>query len=53
MRDLILYNSALRLWVADEAMPLTEHLESARAVLHSGEALELVERLGERVPAST
>lgn len=52
VRDLILYNAALRLWVADEAVPLAEHLESARAVLYSGEALELVERLDGRVPAS-
>jgi anthranilate phosphoribosyltransferase len=52
VRDLILYNTALRLWVADEAVPLAEHLESARTALYSGEALELVDRLGGRVPAS-
>lgn len=52
VQDLILYNAALRLWVADEAVPLTEHLENARRTLYSGEALELVDRLRGRVAAS-
>lgn len=42
---LILYNAALRLWIADEATPLTDHLEAARAVLCSGRALELIDSL--------
>ena len=50
--ELVLYNAALRLWVADETTPLEHHLEDARVVLHSGGALELVERLRERVPMS-
>lgn len=52
VRDLILYNAALRLWVADEAVPLAEHLERARAALRSGRVLKLVDRLRGRVPAA-
>ena len=50
--ELVLYNAALRLWVADETTPLEDHLEDARVVLHSGGALELVEGLRGRVPMS-
>ncbi len=52
VHDLILYNAALRLWVAGETTPLEDHLEDARVVLHSGEALELVEGLRGRVTMS-
>ena len=51
VHDLILYNAALRLWVADETTPLEVHLEDARATLHSGGALELLDRLRGRVLA--
>jgi len=52
VHDLILYNAALRLWVADETTPLETHLEGARAALRSGGALELLDRLRGRVLAS-
>ncbi|MDX6379827.1 MAG: anthranilate phosphoribosyltransferase [Rubrobacteraceae bacterium] len=52
VHDLILYNAALRLWVADWDTRLADHLEIARAVLSSGRALELIDRLCGRVPAS-
>lgn len=50
--DLILYNTALRLWISDEDTPLAEHVEEARAVLSSGRALEIADRLRGRVAAS-
>lgn len=50
LTDLILYNAALRLWVADGDLPLAEHLERARVAVESGAALDLLERL--RRPAS-
>jgi anthranilate phosphoribosyltransferase len=49
--DLILYNAALRLWVADEDTPLADHFEDARAALCSGRALELIGNLRRRVLA--
>jgi anthranilate phosphoribosyltransferase len=52
VHDLILYNAALRLWIADEAASLEDHLEEARAALRSGGALELVDRLRGRVSVS-
>jgi len=42
--DLILYNAALRLWVADWTVPLAEHLRAARVALLSGATLALAER---------
>lgn len=49
VRDLILYNAALRLWVADEAAPLAEGVEKANEALRSGAVLGLLGRLRERV----
>lgn len=43
--DLILYNAALRLWVADDGTPLEDHLEKGRETLLSGDAWGLLERL--------
>lgn len=51
VRNLILYNAALRLWVADENTPLPDHLERARAALDSGTALALLDRLRRPVSA--
>ena len=53
VHDLILYNAALRLWVTDETIPLEAHLEDARAALHSGVALEFIDRLRGRVLVDT
>ena len=50
VRNLLLYNAALRLWVADESAPLEEHTQRARSALDSGEALDLLDRL--RRPAA-
>lgn len=36
VRDLILYNAALRLWMADDEVPLEGHLESARSAMEFG-----------------
>lgn len=35
VRDLILYNAALRLWMADDSVSLEEHLENARYATES------------------
>jgi anthranilate phosphoribosyltransferase len=43
--SLILYNAALRLWMAGEDRPLVECVKSAEEVMHSGAALELLSRL--------
>lgn len=43
--DLVLYNAALRLWVAGESARLAEHLDRARVAVESGAALDLLERL--------
>lgn len=43
--DLILYNAALRLWVADESVQLAEHLDRALTAVESGGAMNLLERL--------
>jgi hypothetical protein len=43
--ELILYNAALRLWVADDGVPLEAHFERARETLLSGGVLRLLERL--------
>lgn len=49
VRDLILYNAALRLWMGDDSVSLEEHLENARYALEAG----LVERfLHGPVPAA-
>lgn len=50
VRNLLIYNAALRLWTADGSAPLEEHAEKARLVLDSGEALNLLSRL--RRPAA-
>ena len=50
VRNLLVYNAALRLWTADESAPLEEHAEKARSVLDTGEALDLLARL--RNPAT-
>ncbi len=51
VRDLILYNAALRLWVADEDAPLAEGVERAGEALRSGAALGLLDRLRQPAPA--
>jgi anthranilate phosphoribosyltransferase len=43
--ELILYNAALRLWVADDGVPLEAHFERARETLLSGGVLRLLEWL--------
>jgi anthranilate phosphoribosyltransferase len=50
VRNLLLYNAALRLWAADGSAPLEEHAERARSALDSGETLDLLDRL--RHPAA-
>ncbi len=52
VRNLILYNAALRLWVADESTPLLDHLERARMALDSGTALTLLDMVRRPVGAS-
>ena len=49
-RSLILYNAALRLWVAGEDASLAEEVERADEALRSGAALELLNEL--RRPAT-
>lgn len=39
IKDLILYNATLRLWMADQTIPMEEHLECARATIESGQVL--------------
>ncbi len=48
---LILYNAALRLWVADEVVSVAEGVARAEEALRSGAALHLLERLRQPVPA--
>lgn len=48
--NLLLYNAALRLWVADGETPLPEHLGRVRSVLDSGGALELLDQLQSPAP---
>ena len=43
--DLVLYNAALRLWLADEATTLAGHVSRAREAVSSGAALGLLEGL--------
>ena len=43
--SLVLYNAALRLWLADGAKPLVEHVEEAREAVSSKAALSLLEKL--------
>lgn len=51
VKDLILYNAALRLWTAaDEGTSLTGSVERAREALNSGAALRLLDRLRQPVP---
>lgn len=42
VKDLILYNAALRLWMAADDPPLREHLENARSALEAGRAIRFV-----------
>ena len=51
VKDLVLYNAALRLWVLEDGIPLEEHLGRARKALESGAALKLMPRFCEAVPA--
>ena len=51
VRDLILYNAALRLWVLEEEVPLGQHLERARIALESGAVLDLAPGLRRVVAA--
>ncbi|HZC20001.1 MAG TPA: hypothetical protein VE225_09845, partial [Rubrobacteraceae bacterium] len=50
VRDLILYNAALRLWVADEGTSLVDQVEKAEEALRSGVALALLEGLRQPAP---
>ena len=51
VKDLILYNAALRLWTAaDEGTSLAGSVERAREALNSGAALRLLDRLRQAVP---
>ena len=54
VKNLLLYNAALRLWTADmgvEDAPLEYHVERAQAALDSGAALQLVHEMSRhRVP---
>lgn len=50
--SLILYNAALRLWMAGEDRPLVEWVEKAEEVVHSGAALELLTRLRQPAPVA-
>lgn len=52
VRDLILYNAALRLWTAaeDEGTSLLGWVERAREALNSGAALKLLDNLRQPVP---
>lgn len=45
IRDLILYNAALRLWVADETASCAEGVEKSYEALRSGAALRLLDDL--------
>jgi anthranilate phosphoribosyltransferase len=49
-RDLVLYNAALRLWVADEGAPLVEQVHRAEEALRSGAALKLLDGLRQPAP---
>lgn len=51
VKDLVLYNAALRMWISDDEVSLRRHLDHAREVLDSGEALSLTPRLNGAVPA--
>ena len=51
VRALILYNAALRLWMSGEDRSLVQCVERAGEVMHSGAALELLDRLLQRAPA--
>lgn len=42
VRDLILYNAALRLWMRDPESPLNAHLERASGALDTGEAVRIL-----------
>lgn len=52
VKELILYNAALRLWMSGDGVPLEDYLELARRTLESGAALELARRSGEPVPGA-
>ena len=50
MRDLILYNAALRLWLVDEDTPLVDQVEKADEALRSGVPLALLNGLRQPAP---
>lgn len=50
VRDLILYNAALRLWVAEESESLVEGVEKAEETLGGGFALALLDALRQPAP---
>jgi anthranilate phosphoribosyltransferase len=52
VRDLVLYNAALRLWVADEGTPLADQVEKASEALISGAALGLLDGLRQPTPVA-
>ncbi|QIN79197.1 hypothetical protein GBA65_12455 [Rubrobacter marinus] len=43
--DMILYNAALRLWLADEETPLAEHVRRAREAISTGAASAVLDRM--------
>ena len=45
VRDLLIYNAALRLWLAEETVPLAGHADRAREAVSSGAAMGLLEKL--------
>jgi anthranilate phosphoribosyltransferase len=50
VRDLILYNAALRLWLVDEDTPLVDQVEKADEALRSGVPLTLLDGLRQPAP---
>ncbi|MBV9453745.1 MAG: hypothetical protein JOZ19_06445 [Rubrobacter sp.] len=50
--NLIIYNAALRLWVADEDTPLEDHVNKACETLLSGSALGLLRQLRQPLAAA-
>ncbi|CAN5910378.1 N/A [soil metagenome] len=51
VKDLILYNAALRLWMLDDGIPLENCMERARETLGSNTTSSLASGLREAVPA--
>ncbi len=50
VKDLILYNAALRLWVVEEGTLLVDQVEKADEALRSGVALALLDGLRQPAP---